>query len=216
MAQNHTVKQGEYLSGIAQQYDFTDYHTIWDHDENAALKQKRQNPNVLLPGAQLYIPDVASKEVEGATTQRHRFQVQKQPLRLRLVLEDLYEEPIAHAVCEIRVENQVFSLTTDDQGRIEQIIPVTAERATLVIKDPQTPLQDLVIPVKIGYLNPVQEVSGQKARLNNLGYYPGPLDQMDERLFRSAVEEFQCDHGLTVDGICGPITQAKLKEVHGC
>jgi len=33
--------------------------------------------------------------------------------------------------------------------------------------------------------------------------------------FLSAVEEFQCDNGLTVDGDCGPNTQAKLKEVHG-
>jgi peptidoglycan hydrolase-like protein with peptidoglycan-binding domain len=34
--------------------------------------------------------------------------------------------------------------------------------------------------------------------------------------FRSAVEEFQCDHGLTVDGDCGAQTQAKLLSVHGC
>jgi hypothetical protein len=34
--------------------------------------------------------------------------------------------------------------------------------------------------------------------------------------FRSAVEEFQCNHGLSVDGKCGPITQAKLKSVYGC
>jgi N-acetylmuramoyl-L-alanine amidase len=216
MAKYHTVKQGEHLSRIAQQYGFTDYRTIWDHAENAALKQKRQNPNVLFPGDRLYIPDPASKEVAGATTQRHRFQVERQQLKLRLVLEDLYEEPIAHATCELRVGNQVFPLTTDGQGRIEQPILVTAEHGSLVIKDPQTPLQDLVIPLKIGHLNPVEEVSGQQIRLNNLGYDSGPMDQLDEQLFRSAVEEFQCDHGLAVDGICGPRTQAKLKEVHGC
>src|SRR5215831_17342635 len=128
MAKYHTVRQGEYLSKIARHYGFTDYHTIWDHAENAALKQKRQNPNVLFPGDRLYIPDAESKEVAGVTTQRHHFQVQRQQLRLRLVLEDLYEEPIADAKSELRVENQVFSLTTDGQGRIEQIIPGTAER----------------------------------------------------------------------------------------
>ena len=35
-------------------------------------------------------------------------------------------------------------------------------------------------------------------------------------MFLSAIEEFQCDHGLVVDGKCGPATQAKLKQVHGC
>jgi len=34
--------------------------------------------------------------------------------------------------------------------------------------------------------------------------------------FRSAVEEFQLDHGLKVDGILGAGTKAKLKDVHGC
>ena len=44
----------------------------------------------------------------------------------------------------------------------------------------------------------------------------GPIDTVDEKLLASAVEEFQCDHGLTVDGKCGSLTQAKLKKVHGC
>jgi peptidoglycan hydrolase-like protein with peptidoglycan-binding domain len=42
------------------------------------------------------------------------------------------------------------------------------------------------------------------------------LDEEDEARFKSAVEEFQCDHGLAVDGKCGPKTQAKLEEIHGC
>jgi peptidoglycan hydrolase-like protein with peptidoglycan-binding domain len=71
----------------------------------------------------------------------------------------------------------------------------------------------------------VDEVSGQIGRLNNLGYDAGELDSPvaspeQERHrsehFRSAVEEFQCDHGLLVDGICGARTQAKLEEIHGC
>ena len=71
-----------------------------------------------------------------------------------------------------------------------------------------------MLPIKIGYLDPVEEVSGQIGRLDNLGYFPG--DGTDEDQFKSAIEEFQCDNGLTVDGDCGPGTQAKLKEIHGC
>jgi N-acetylmuramoyl-L-alanine amidase len=68
----------------------------------------------------------------------------------------------------------------------------------------------------IGELDPVDTFSGQQARLNNLGYFPGSSDQDDDPQFLSAAEEFQCDHGLTVDGKIGPKTQAKLKQVHGC
>jgi hypothetical protein len=72
------------------------------------------------------------------------------------------------------------------------------------------------IPFKIGDLDPVLETSGQVARLNNLGYFAGDLSNPDPATFQSAVEEFQCDKSLTVDGICGPATQAKLSQVHGC
>ena len=48
------------------------------------------------------------------------------------------------------------------------------------------------------------------------GYDAGDPDHPDDDRFESAVEEFQCDSNLTVDGQCGPQTQAKLKDVHGC
>jgi hypothetical protein len=214
----HTVEQGEYLSLIARKHGFSDFHTIWDHPENAKLKQQRQNPNVLFPGDQLFIPVREPREESGSTEKKHIFKTKQGRLMLRLVLEDAYFNPIADAKCELTVEGQSVKLVTDGEGKIEKEIPATAQAATLIIRDPATPANNAVIPMKIGELDPVEEISGQKARLNNLGYFAGPLDKQDERLFRSAVEEFQCEHmgPSAVDGKCGPKTQAKLKEVHGC
>ena len=62
MSSVHTVVQGEHLSGIANKYGFTSYKTIWDHAQNAELKKKRQNPNVIFPGDELFIPDKGQKE----------------------------------------------------------------------------------------------------------------------------------------------------------
>jgi N-acetylmuramoyl-L-alanine amidase len=216
MAKYHIVEQGEYISKIAKKHGFSDYRTIWDDSNNAELKKKRQNPNVLFPGDRLFIPDKGEKEESRSTEQRHRFQVKKPKLKLRLVLEDIYEKPIANAKCELTVEGETHQTTTNGKGQVEQEIPATAEHALLVIKDAETPVKDEAIPIKIGHLDPVEEFSGQKARLNNLGYYAGPLEERDEMLFRLAVEEFQCEHGLKVDGVCGSQTQAKLKEAHGC
>jgi LysM repeat protein len=220
MPKIHIVKQGEYLSGIARYYGFTDYLKIWDDPENADLKAKRKNPNVLFPGDRLSIPDKEIKEVSGSTEKRHRFQVKLKGLKLRLVLEDLYEKPIANAKCVLRVEGEDFELTTNGTGKLEQDIPPTSQSGELVVSDQQTPLNEISVPLKIGNLDPVDEVSGQLGRLNNLGYYAGPLpdntEEDNKNMFQSAVEEFQCDHSLSVDGICGPNTQAKLLEVHGC
>jgi len=57
MAGYYTVQQGDYLSKIATVNGFLDYHTIWDHPDNAAFKMKRQNHNVLFPGDRLFIPE---------------------------------------------------------------------------------------------------------------------------------------------------------------
>jgi len=175
---------------------------------------------VLYPGDRLYIRDKEEKQESCSTEQRHRFRVKNPNLELRLVLEDQYEKPIKNAQCELRVENEVLHLTSDGLGHINQSISATAKNAFLIIKDQETPLNEIVIPIKIGHLDPVEEQSGQQSRLNNLGYFAGPLEGKSEEenkaMFLSAVEEFQCDHGLVVDGKCGPNTQAKLKQVHGC
>jgi N-acetylmuramoyl-L-alanine amidase len=205
----HTIKQGEHISRIAEQYRFNDYLTIWEHPQNAELKQKRQNPNVLAPGDTLFIPEKEGKKVNCTTGQKHRFRVQSQKIMLRLVLRDLNSEPIANTPCKLEVEGSSYQLTTDGEGMIEQLIPKTAESGRLTFRQ-------FVIPIKIGHLDPPEDLAGWRARLNNLGYNAGKSDDPKDPLVLSAVEEFQIDYGLKVDGICGAQTQAKLKEVHGC
>jgi hypothetical protein len=216
MAEYYTVEQGDHLSKIAKDNGFTDYTVIWDHPNNADLKKLRQNPNVLFPGDQVFIPEMEQKNESGNTDKRHTFVVNKKTLKLVLFLEDILEKPIAGAPCALLVEDQLFQLTSDAKGKIEKEIPLDAKQGTLVIRGDQTPFRDEIIPIKIGDLDPVDQITGQVARLNNLGYFAGELDGSDADAFESAVEEFQCDHGLTIDGDCGPKTQAKLKEVHGC
>lgn len=226
MAIDHKVVQGEYVSKIARHYGFSDYRTIWDHPKNAALKQARKNPNVLFPGDQLFIPDRGEKEVASATDRRHQFRLTRQPLTLRIVVENSFASPLGSVPFDLHVENETQNLISDRQGKVEQIIPVTAEQASLIVKSQETGVNEQPIPLKIGHLDPVEELAGQKGRLKNLGYYAGAINTPEDAEFRSAVEEFQCDHfpspqradgvPVAVDGVCGPKTQAKLKEVHGC
>jgi len=215
----HTVEQGEHLSAIAARYGFFDYRTIWDDPHNAALVKKRKDPDVLFPGDQVYIPDKLAKEEMRATGAVHVFVVQRPALTLRLVIVDTYERPVPDAQCELTIDGVVETVTTSAEGRIEQKIPIDAKEGVIVVKDPRSRINELPVHFRIGHLDPVEEMAGQQARLNNLGYFAGPLesnsDEENQGLFASAVEEFQCEHGLTVDGKCGPKTQAKLREAHG-
>jgi Putative peptidoglycan binding domain/LysM domain len=217
----HTVSQGEHLSGIALRYGFRDYRTIWNDPGNADLKQRRPNPHVLFPGDQLVIPDKMKKQLPRPTDQGHRFQVAAQPLDLRIRLEQRRGDPIAGTPCMLAANDDGSSLTSDGDGALARSIAkdATAGKLTIqqqiTVKDKTVPLT-IEMPLHIGHLDPVDEASGQRSRLANLGYYLAADDPVDDAAFTSAVEEFQCDNGLAVDGICGPATQAKLSEIHGC
>ncbi len=220
MALVHVVKQGEHLSRIASEYGFSHYLTIWNLPQNAALKAQR-NPNVLFPGDNLFVPDRETKQENRSTNQRHKFKLSGDPIKLRIVLHRVYGKPFANMPCVLVIDANRTELTSDGLGKIQQEISNTAAGGSVTVKD-QVPVKDATVSVNreirinIGHLDPVEEVSGQHARLANLGYYRGPDEPTDHDEFLSAVEEFQCEHGLAIDGKCGPITQAKLKLVHGC
>jgi hypothetical protein len=214
MPSEHIVKDGEYLSSIAAEYGFSKYTTIWDHPNNSELKAKRKNPSVLFPGDKVYIPDHEIKTVSAPTEKRHTFQVSRLPVKLRIVITGEDGAPLANAAFQLTIEGKTSKVKTNGDGCLVQEIPSTSHSGSLVMEENGAPT-NFEIPLKIGYLHPVEEISGIQARLKNLGYYAGEIDDGDETEIRSAIEEFQCDHGLTPDGQCNAALQAKLKEVHG-
>jgi Putative peptidoglycan binding domain len=214
MGTEHVVLQGEHLTQISAKYGFLDYRTIWNHPQNVDLKARRKTPNVLLPGDTVHIPDKLQKEESRATGQLHRFQIPSQRLFLHLVLKDWANQPLTDTECELQLEGKAIPLKTDAAGRIKVPISITEAEATLTFKDPMVPF-DLLVPIKIGYLDPVDSASGQMARLSNLGYITRPLEDVDDIVMARTVQEFQCDAGLPVTGECDAATQSKLKEMHG-
>jgi len=129
-------------------------------------------------------------------------------LKLCLTLKDFDDLPIAHADCELRIEDKIYNLKTDANGRIEQQIPRNAKSGMFRVSE-----FGIEMPLRIGYLDPVDERAGWLGRLSNLGYNPGDSDQ--EQL-RCALEEFQCDYQLPVRGILDDATKATIEKVHGC
>jgi hypothetical protein len=205
---NHRVREGENIAAIAARHGLTP-ERVWDDPANADLKEQRGDPNILFPGDVVVVPDKQTKEESGATDQRHRFRTQNATATLRLVLRDAGDAPIADQPCTLVVGERSFDLTTDGDGQIEQQVPAGEQDAKLLV-------EERVQPLKIGHLDPIDEHPGRRERLNNLGYRAGQGDDAADPIFRSAVEEFQCDHDLTVNGAVDPETQAKLQEVHGC
>ncbi len=210
---DYIVKQGEHIPGLADRFGFRDYDTIWSLPQNADLKKERGNPNVLFPGDHVFIPDKQVKTVDGVTEKLHTMVLAGAKLTLRVVLRNIDDEPMAGVSCELEVMSKKDTLVANPNGLIKEDIPKQAH-------DGELKVLDSVIVVQIGDLDPPDKESGQLARLVNLGYYLGAPGPLDKEQFRSAVEEFQCDHkksdGLKVTGDCDDQTQQVLLKVHGC
>jgi len=68
----YTIQEGDCVSSIASKAGFL-WTTVWNHANNASLKQLRTDPNVLNPGDQIFIPDLTPKVLPKPTEQRHKF-----------------------------------------------------------------------------------------------------------------------------------------------
>lgn len=209
----HEVKQGEHLFRIARRYGFRNPDLVWNDPENSTLRDLRRNRNVLFPGDQVFIPDRKERTESRATNQVHTFTADNRKLKLVVVIRDCNSDPLPKEQCELVVDDvfakNVQKLATDEDGRIDTEISEDAEGGEVRVRGQ-------VYFLKIGSLDPETEESGQRGRLANLGYYFGDGEDIDQDELRTAIEEFQADNDLFVDGVCGLKTQEKLKKVHGC
>lgn len=204
----YKVLQGDHIASITADAGFLSWKTIWDDGKNASLKSKR-NPNVLFPGDMLEIPAKQKKEESIPTTEYSTFQTVGDPVQLKIVVLDWAGNPIVDTELDIQLDGgEKIKTAGDGSATKKSVDPQGAKEGKLKVKGYE-------LGLKVGHLDPVEEISGQVWRLNNLGYRAGNATDSSDPIFKSAVEEFQCDYLLTVDGDCGPNTQAKLKEIHG-
>lgn len=216
MSREHTIMQGEHLSSIARQYGFANWRSIYYHPENLGFNRANPDPNVLRPGDDILIPDKDTGTEDCATNQRHVFVRKRPKVLLRVIVGD-DQGPFRNKRYTLSVGRRTQAGVTMQDGLVEQEIPADAECAELCIWLADDPAAEVVTwPLKIGHLDPVNDITGIQARLNNLGFGCGPVDGNNGPKTKAAIRAFQAAHGLTVDGIAGRETQAKLKEIHGC
>jgi hypothetical protein len=200
--------EGDHLARVAALHGLRAFAAIWEHADNAPLRKQRTSPHVLAPGDLVHLPAVRPGVADRQTEQRHRFQAKLSTLRLRVKRQHEDGTPVTVPPTAVACDGETVAFTASAELLDTPITPIT--RACSVT----APDVDLVLT--IGYLQPVSTVPGFRERLNNLGYRAGDSEDVDTNTMRSAIEEFQCDQGLVVDGRCGPVTQQRLRAVHGC
>jgi N-acetylmuramoyl-L-alanine amidase len=93
MAKNFKVGLDDCISSIAFENGFY-WETLWNHPNNANLKNDRKDPNILKPDDIVHIPDLRLKEVTKPNEQVHKFKLKGLvKLRLRVLEEPKPKDP---------------------------------------------------------------------------------------------------------------------------
>ena len=209
MPKEHKVRQGECISSIAHKYGLF-AEKIWNHPNNAKLKERRKDPNILYPGDLVFVPDKEEKQESCTTEQRHRFRRKGVPSKLCLVLKQ-EGEPRANESYILEIDGELISGTTDGEGKLEHPISPSSRKGKLMVGERQEAYQ-----LNLGYIDSIDEISGVQARLRNLGFYVGKIDGILDAKTKAAIRFFQEEHQLSVTGEPDQPTQQKLKEIYGC
>jgi N-acetylmuramoyl-L-alanine amidase len=208
MSEQYTVRQGDCLSSIAFEKGFFP-DSIWNDPDNASLKKERSDSQCLLPGDVLVIPDKKEKEESHAAEHCHRFRRKGVPEMLRVRLTVL-REPRAGEDYRLDIDGILSEGRTDSEGWIKAAIPPNAQTAKVYLGSDPEPVE-----FQLGRLDPIEEVSGVKGRLRNLGYYFGEVDDLDDGELEGALLKFQTAHDLELTGERNKTTLSALTEACG-
>lgn len=205
----YVVEQGECVESIAADNGLF-WETIWNDGANSAVKEARKDPNMLLPGDKLHVRPIEVKKETGETEKKHTFVRKGVPSALHLQFMDS-GQPMKDLDYRLVLGDQEFKGKTDSRGRISHSVPPGLPRGALYLGT--DPVEEFELVLR--GLDPVDTATGIQARLRNLNYYEGDIDGDIGPRTRAAIRMFQQVNDLDPDGIAGPKTQAKLKEIHG-
>jgi hypothetical protein len=208
MTKQRVVRHGECLATIAEAEGLLPI-TIWEHPDNAGLRERRRDGQVLLAGDVLAIPNVQSGVARCATGAKHTFQRKAvpTPFELRVVSNGRRRVELPYT---LRIGDRVERGATDATGTLRTWLPRDARRAHLSIEVDGTAHEyDIVL----GGLDPINTPSGLRHRLENLRYLDP--DAVSPAALERAIRSIQLDSGLEPTGHVDAATEDAIVALHG-
>jgi len=212
----HKVNPGECAELVAWAYGHEDGKAVWSHGDNGKLRDRRSDPNILMPGDRLTVPEVEPKTQTLATGQRHRIQVKipRKELRLRVLAHK--DEPLASAKYRLVLDGlpEPREGTTDGDGMLKEKVRIDIRGGVLEIDDRRFRL-------RFHYINPfpvdaADPMTGVSSRLADLGYESGGASKSSSPALASALALYQTDADIDVTGKLDAATKDQLEKDFGC
>jgi hypothetical protein len=197
------ARPGDCVCTIAEDHGHF-WQTLWELAGNAALRDARKNPNQLVEGDVVVVPERRPKQVTVATGGAHRFKRHGVPSFVRVRCE-LFGEPLADRPFTAEARGVIYCGVTDGDGVAAVPLAPEVREVRLVIG---SGADAHVLELDVGTVPPVDTEPGVRARLTNLGL-------THERL-EDAIRAFQATAGLVASGTADAPTRAALVAHHGC
>jgi Putative peptidoglycan binding domain len=204
------VPQGECIESIAHRAGLLPA-TIWDHPENAGLKNERGDHCILEPGDEVFVPAVREREERRATEARHTFR-RKLPLTEFRVVLRRDGKPRGDVAFTLDVDGVRHEGRTDSDGGLRVAISPLAVRGQLVLSDAP---DDVPIEIWFRFLSPVDTPLGAQQRLENLGYLLTTSSEEWTDEATQALSAFQVAQSVRLTGLPDRATLDALVAAHG-
>jgi hypothetical protein len=208
MPRQHIVRHGESIESIAFLHGMF-WETVWNAEANATLRELRREPNILVAGDVVVVPDLREGVAIRSTGAQHVFRRRGVPSILRVQLLDA-GKPRAGLAYTVKTTGRVLAGTTDAEGWVECWLMPDARRGELRLD-----ATGELFLFDMGGVGPPETPRGIQTRLQNLGYYHGAIDDTLGRKAAAALAEFQAANDLPDSGEPDEATVEALRQAHG-
>jgi type VI secretion system secreted protein VgrG len=209
--QPHVIRQGDHLARLAFIHGF-DADKVWNDPKNAEIKAKRKKPSILHPGDIVYLPHAERQGMSLTKGSSNSYSTVIPRKTLRLALK---EERLRNAKFKVEGLGAPLEGATDAEGNFTIQVPVHVREVKVVFPELYVEYE-----LRIGDLDPIEERTGVRKRLEHLGFrkQPGGQGESEAEALeadRAAIEEFQQEQGIEVTGELDQRTRDALQKAHG-
>jgi hypothetical protein len=193
----HVVAQGECILSIAAS-EGLGWQRLWNHPENEELRRRRKDPNILLAGDVVAIPDRRVRVFTCETGASHRLVLRRPMAEIRVRLHR-HGSPRKAEPYHVEIDGRRYdgeAPSTDESGLVVCKVPASATVATVVVGN------DDRFVLLLGHLDPPDTVTGMHGMLENIGFDAGGVASPWDEVSANALAECLTTHGVE-DGMQG-------------
>jgi hypothetical protein len=198
----NAAQEGDSVENIAYEEGFF-WKTVWEHPQNADLRTTRKGPHQLVPGDEVYVPELREKDVPAATGRRHTFRRHGVPSTLRLVFRT-EGKPRGGVPYAVEIDGVTVSGVIAGDGSVQVFLVPNAKAGRIRVGEG---LDAEIFNLQLRQLQPITEPAGLQARLDNLGFGTDLVE---------GVRRYQEARGMAVNGEINDDLRHRIADEHGC